>query len=264
MKIIYLLPLGYFLATRVPGHLASASWIAVYIVPLLMIGSFSPLAITDAFAIQWLAIVAIYTVYEVGYLQNDALTTRSETSPTLRLTPAEMTNVQRLLAPIILVRIFILAALLVVLYALSPPGFNGFVICLACIIPVFLVYNLTRGPVNVPLHFLLVSLRFTAPVVVLFPQLDLLTVVYLLLLFPIINTLERAAEPRYGLTWAQRNPIANQSSGRWQYYLGLSMLWAGTCLALGINLMTLIPIVYLFAYRLLSPLLVPTNRSPTA
>ena len=253
MKAIYLMPLGYFLATRVPGAIASISWVAVYVIPLLLVGSLAQLPIIDTLAIQLLSIATVYAVYEVGYLQNDALTTRGEASPTLRLSPDEMDNVRRRFTVIALVRAVIVILLLALLYQMDPPGMQGLLVSLAILIPTFVIYNLTRGAINVPLHFLLVSLRFCAPVLVLIPYPDATLLLYLILLFPLINTLERAAEPRYGLRWAQANPLANQSSGRWQYYLGLGALWSVTCVGLDVNVMTLVPIAYLFAYRLLSP-----------
>ncbi|MEM7364091.1 MAG: hypothetical protein AAF525_08695 [Pseudomonadota bacterium] len=255
MRAIYVLPLGYFLATRVPGTIASISWAAIYIVPLLLIGTLAQLPLIDAIAIQLLAMVIIYTIYELGYLQNDALTTRTETSPTLRLTPDEMLMVGRWFPGIILARVIIAALLLALLETLNPPGLDALMFCIVILIPTFLTYNLTRGAINVPLHFILVSVRFSAPVLVLIPETDVMLVLYLILMFPLINTMERAAEPRYELAWLQRNPLANQTSGRWIYYLGFSIVWTVICITLDLNVLTLIPIVYLFAYRLLSPVL---------
>jgi hypothetical protein len=44
------------------------------------------------------------------------------------------------------------------------------------------------------------------------------TALYGFLLFPLINSLERAAEPRYHIMWLQNFRLTNQVSGRWAYF----------------------------------------------
>ncbi len=250
---IYYIPLAYFVYTRlVSGHKV-VSWFFIYPIPislacLLFTGGASIPVLSGIF----LAIISTYSIYEIGYLQNDTVTIQNETNPTLRLTSAAVDHVRRQWIYVICTRPAISLILCLIIYQLKLPGFGLYCCSLLAIIIVFPVYNRLRGKINVPLHFVLVSSRFCGPALLVFP--DLLFFFYLILTFPLLNLFERGAEERYGIDWLQQLPFSNLGSGRYWYYLVVSFLWSALCLSLNVELQTTLIFVYLFLYRLFSPL----------
>jgi hypothetical protein len=92
---------------------------------------------------------------------------------------------------------------------------------------------------------------------------DLMFLGFTIIAFPLINLIERGAEPRYHVHWLQRRVFLNQRSGRWIYYLIASFLWLVFAIAMGIDIKTTVLLVCLFVYRLISPLLSSRLRQHT-
>tara|TARA_R110002072_G_scaffold13418_7_gene56201 strand:+ start:35897 stop:36682 length:786 start_codon:yes stop_codon:yes gene_type:complete len=247
---MFYIPLAYFFGTRVVTAKARISWCMIYPVPLLLI----VFAFGQGFDLEdlvqlILASVCTYTIYELGYIQNDTVTIRSEAQPNLRLGELELEYVSDYWLVMLLVRLMIAGLLLSSLY--SAPGFLLYLLSLLILGTVFQIYNRQRGPMNALLHPVLVTARFCGPLMLLLP--DLTVFCYGLLVFPVLNGLERAREPRYGLTRLERIWFANSGSGRWGYYLVVLAAWLLLCVTLDLSLLTGLPLFYMFVYRLGSP-----------
>ena len=92
----FYLPVLYFFHTRVTSGAARASWCLIYLVPLsLTLSVFSPDASWHAFVLLLSGCLAIYSVYELGYIENDTMTIRSEHEPTIRLSQTQMAYVDQ-------------------------------------------------------------------------------------------------------------------------------------------------------------------------
>jgi phosphoserine phosphatase len=253
-RLIYYLPLAYFLATRLKTPVKLLSWIAILPVPLLMVGLLvSPLDPVTTGSIILLGITASYTVYELGYLQNDVVTVTREDNPTLRLSETERDFVRQHWLTILATRVLALAAFLTDIELLEPPGMSYYYFSLLLLVIVFPVYNSIRSWINVPLHFLLVCGRFMGPVLLVAPAVNPIFLGYLILIFPLLNVLERGAEPRYGITWLQDIRLTNQVSGRWIYYLVVSLVWLGVCQVTGLSLLSMSVLAYMLIYRAMAP-----------
>ena len=245
----FYLPVLYFFHTRVTSGAARASWCLIYLVPLsLTLSVFSPDASWHAFVLLLSGCLAIYSVYELGYIENDTMTIRSEHKPTIRLSQTQMAYVDQHWYQIVVIRVLVASLLLAASY--GAPGFNWFALALLCLIPTFTFYNRIRGRANALLHPLLVGIRFCAPLILLKPEPEIL--LFGFLLFPLLNSLERAAEARYQLPGLQAIWLTNQVSGRWSYYgillAGLLVAWQLS----GISLWLLLPVAYMLVYRVLT------------
>lgn len=243
----FFVPYAYFLSTRVITPAARLSWVLIYFVPLgLTHAVFTPAWSGAALLQLLLAATAVYALYELGYIENDTLTVQNEVSPTLRLSESQTAYVTENLSKIVTFRLGISMSL--VLFMSAAAGISWFLVGLLLLGLTFAIYNRTRGKFNALLHPVLVSLRFSLPVLVVLPDLEVL--VYLLLLFPLLNSLERAAEPRYGITWLQTLWLTNQSSSRWLYYLLLMLLTVAYLPLMDQSPALLVPVCYMFIYRL--------------
>ena len=88
----------------------------------------------------------------------------------------------------------------------------------------FMVYNSIRNILNLPIHFILVTIRFSSIPLLFSTAIPVLPTFYLILLFPLINTLERCGELRFNLNWFQNRLLNNTKNGRYYYYAILAIL----------------------------------------
>lgn len=234
----------YFFRTRLKTKIKFLSWCLIYTIPLLFI-SYSYADMYGIF-IALLNITLIYTAYEIGYIFNDTYTIKKEVNPTLRLSLEERKYCEDKIFLILLTRTTTGVSILFILYLLN---FN-YIYSLAVVSLVLLTYffyNSIRNIGNLPLHFILVNLRYTAIVV---PFLDsFIDIFVVILLFPIINLIERSSEPRFKLLKLKNFLIANKSSGRYIYYLVLTVF---LYMMFGIEYKLLWVSFYYFSFRFLS------------
>jgi len=222
----------------------------IYFVPLILILlCFSPEPQANHVVQLLMATVCTYVIYELGYIENDTVTIRREVEPTLRLDDLEQEYIADYWLVIILVRLVVAVALFN--YLSSSPGtllYLGSLLCLALVFP---LYNRRRSSVNAALHPVLVTARYCGPLLLLMP--DLVVFIYALLMFPILNGLERGAEHRYQIRLLQGVSLANGNSGRWAYYLLVLLGWLGVCAFSDLGWLTAIPLLYMLLYRLIAP-----------
>jgi len=250
----YLTPFAYFLSTRLISPEKILSWLVIYPFALLLAyTTFTDELSIESFTAVAIAMLIIYTIYELGYMANDVFTVLHEVNPTTRLSERESKFIQAHWYRLLSGRVGLAILLLGVLAYLRQDGFKVFCLMLAIMSITFYLYNITRGGINIPLHFILVICRFSGPCMLVMPE--GIFFAFTLLAFPIINLIERAAEPRYNQAWLQNMIFSNQKSGRWLYYLLASFLWAGVAIVLELELETLGLLIFLFIYRLVSPLL---------
>lgn len=254
---IFLMPVAYFMATRMADGNAVISWCMIYPVPILLSAYLYGDVSTPAswFAVV-LAMIAIYAVYELGYMDNDTRTVKMEWEPTERLSTRDKAVYEKWRKAIIALRLVFVAGVVVGISQLIPVNVAGetlFVLGLLIIPLAFSLYNGSRGRINLPLHFLLVVCRFTLPgMVVVSTGLPQYWVV-MLLVFPVINLLERGGEARYRLGFLEPvNRCRNQA--RIGYYLGCGLVAALAWTAQIVRIEVVWMFAYFLVYRSVAPL----------
>ena len=108
MRIIYYLPLYYGIKTRAKGIFHKMSFMTNILIPNLFFSVFyssQGYNSIQQFLIGIMAFIAMYSIYEVGYLQNDTFTIRLEERPTIRLDAIENKYIQENVLKIIAVKI---------------------------------------------------------------------------------------------------------------------------------------------------------------
>lgn len=266
-------PFIYFFSTRLKTVEKVSSWLIIYPISIMLAyATFTDSTFTDStFTDQGsladvgalsIGMIIVYIIYELGYIANDAFTVSQEVNPTLRLSENEISWVKLHWFKIIGVRLIVTMVFLSVASTLAPSGFTVFCMLLLLMSVSFYLYNQTRGWLNIPLHFVLVVCRFCGPCMLVMPELIFLG--FTILAFPLINLIERGAEPRYKVQWLQRLVFSNQGSGRWLYYLIVSFLWLAFAVSMGIDMTTTALLAFLFVYRLVSPLLSARLRQHSA
>lgn len=256
-RAIFFLPMAYFVSTRLEGRAAVASWVMIYPVPLLIsVWTVSGHRVDPAGLVALLlAMLATYTLYELGYMDNDTRTVRRESAPTERLRDDEKAFYERARWFIVTLRLVIAFGACFAITALVPANAGGkliFSLGLLGILTVFPAYNSVRGRVNLPLHFVLVLCRFCLPGMVLVSSDHWTYFGLMIVAFPLINLMERAGEPRYGLPVF--GPVLKYRHwSRVIYYLVATAIALVILSASGSSITAAVTLGYFFVYRLLSP-----------
>lgn len=217
MNLKFFLPFYYTFETRLPKRYQKVSWIIIYLMPVLL----SFLYITPIFELNnllksFLGISLIYTIYEIGYIYNDTETIKKENSPTIRLSTADIQYYDLNKASIYTYRITL--ALLISIILMTYNSSILFIVSSWLILIVFYFYNQIRNKFTLVLHFFLVSLRFSTIPLLFTMSFPWFIMLYLILIFPLINTLERCSEQKFSLLFFQKKIINNIKYVRFIYY----------------------------------------------
>lgn len=193
----FYIPVTYTLATRVGSIKQFVSWLIIYVVPMLSICLlyYGKINIFDII-ISALSIVLIYNNYEMGYIYNDTERIKKELNPTIRLSENNLAFYEIHKVGIITCRLIFSLALSFFIY--FKHGNIEFILSAWMIFFVFFIYNLTFSSWGILLHLFLVSLRYCS-IALLFGVVDI-NLLFLFLLFPFPNSLERTKEKKFGVS----------------------------------------------------------------
>lgn len=162
--VMFYIPLAFAIQTRFlrRSKLGAIVWATEYLIPVLL----SMLLIswpTYNFVSAIIAILAVYNLYEIGYIQNDCETIKKENKPTKRLSDKQLNYYEshktfiyglRMLWGIIFSIYFILTGI---------PWI--WIIVTWMVIPYYLLYNYLRGRICLYLIMPLTSYRYCYPLI---------------------------------------------------------------------------------------------------
>jgi len=201
-NIFFFLPFFYFYITRIKSLPALINWIFIYIIPTftlvyLMARESSLFLICVVYS---LIVLAVYSIYEAGYIQNDTETIKIETYPTLRLSKEQLEFYEKHKNSIYLIRISL--GILLASFALAlvnPSKEQVFLVfsALSVIGLVYFVYNQVRNTFTLFLLFMLVSLRYITPLLIFHTQELQFYLWLIILLYPVLNLLDWTYKKRF-------------------------------------------------------------------
>lgn len=209
---LFYTPFLYYYKTRLKSFYKLLSWMLIYLAPIYLAVYYSIQNEMDNIYFL-LLIIVVHNLYEVGYIQNDTETIKKENNPTLRLSCGQLNYYYSNRLKIYLSRLllsFIICLWLFIHYS------NATVWLVWCIIPFFFLYNKIRCRLNLLLHFLLVFSRFCLPIYCLTQNIKI--TVLMILVFPLINLIERMSEKRFEFNYVQRIISPRLDSFRVVYY----------------------------------------------
>ena len=229
---IFYLPFWYSKQTRFRTITRFLSWIIIYVIPVSLSFLFVSLEFSYANIFKsFLAILLVYNLYEIGYIYNDAETIKKEVSPTLRLDYFQLQYYENNKNNIYCCR-FLVAALITLALSFNDRAWI-FLLASWAIIPAYALYNTVRSRLNIPLHFILVTLRYCSPVLLFTGMNDAYIFLFMILLFPLINTLERCTERRFNFDFFKDFFLTNKKNGRYFYYFILLITGLFCCYIFG-------------------------------
>ncbi len=204
LLLALVVPFAYFFLTRVATVRQKVGWTFSYLLPVLALSVLGNRTWTTV-ALALLAVFAVYTAYEFGYLVNDTATVDREALPTQRLDRAARLWIRQRLLTALGARFVLGGACMATVAWSSQPPSPGTLLAWLAIWPLFALYNWWRGLVTIPLYLLLVSVRFVLPIwAVASTAFSASDWAMLLLLYPLPTTIVATSKPRYGLACFKR------------------------------------------------------------
>lgn len=191
---IFVLPMSYAFATRYKGITGISAWVIKYLLPVMFLSC--GLEGFDA-ARFILGLLYLYSLYEIGYIQNDCETIKKETNPTLRITEEQLVAYESHKKVIYLLRFVQIALWGEVLLLLCESNVRLLLYGLVTL-PVFLWYNHVRSGFSLVIHLLLMMLRYTVPVFLATNSGSAEATVFLLFAYPITLFIERSVKGKFG------------------------------------------------------------------
>lgn len=252
---VFYIPFAYYYRVRLGTPAKLLSWGLIYLFPTAFYACLAAGEVSLAILYNYiLLLLAVFTLYETGYIYNDTFATRRETAPSIRLYPYNLQYFYAHYRTIIAVRIMLVICVLVILLCLHPTPL-WWLTCFSVLLiaPIFYTYNRIRNRYNVFLYPLLVFSRYIPFVIPYLNSNNIQYIGWLFLSFPLLNALERFSMPRYRYPLI-RCLIPNEEAKslfRAVYYVLVCLIATSVLLVSHSSFFPLIPIYVLGIYRLL-------------
>jgi hypothetical protein len=202
----FYIPFYYLIHTRLRTNIDLLSWQIIFIIPQFTITYFYLNIRSDIFVlIFFITQLAFHTLYEIGYIENDNLTTKNEKKPTLRLNRGGAAFIKKNYSKVIYVKYLIVLLFIGLLYWINTfvayrLNIFSFISLLVLNRIFFFLHNNIRSRLNILTFFLLSVTKFIFPVV-LFIRFETLLYPILLsvIIFPLLRTIEISTLRRHNL-----------------------------------------------------------------
>lgn len=192
--LAFYVPLCYSMYTRFQGIRGIATWILKYGMLVLLA---SLIHKQDFCLIRFvLGVFFTYSLYEFGYIWNDAETIKKEAKPTMRLATADLSFYEQHKGDIFFVRICfsLLIGSLLFVY-----GTDWCLLIYSFLtIPVFGVYNRIRSKWNLHIHVVLMFLRLSIPIFMACNYVDIPLCLWIIFVYPLVVFIELSVKGKFG------------------------------------------------------------------
>lgn len=214
-------PLLYLVHTRIKHTSEKLSWFIIYLLPILILNFNINDKSTVIFTI--LTVLFVYLFYEIGYIFNDAFLIKNEEKPTLRLSIDEINYINTHILKILFIR-FTLGILLLVAFYYYQLNIIPAILSSIAILTIYYFYNKTRSNISFPLYYLLISLRFFTPFLIIGTEIPF----WMFFMQPLLATLEYAGKKSLFRS-AFTNFISKKDLYRAIWYFSILMLYIFYC-----------------------------------
>lgn len=265
---VFYIPFAYYYVVRLGTIWKLLSWILIYIMPTAFYSWLTYAGEWQLFAMNYLLLlVAVFSLYELGYIFNDTVAVQKERQPAIRLHNRNFRHFEKYMPVIVGVRIFFTTEALGLLWAFNRSwqaiaDTHMWLIygCVIIMMAVFGLYNSWRSRYNVWLYPILVFSRYL-PFMLLY-SFDGWGILMLWLSFPMVNWLERFSMPRYRFPLMRKLIPTEQSKTLFRavYYMVILMVPLVLPKPLIATYMYLFPIEILCFYRLMLLLVVKHHK----
>lgn len=151
-------------------------------------------------ALYVLAVLFVYNLYEIGYIENDTETIKHEVNPTLRLTKGQLDFYYAHRWSVYGVRLVVSVLLALVLINVIGGGKGvAYPIIMAyLLIPSYLIYNRTRSGWSQPIYLWLMTVRHVAVAWICTEVFGWMDAIFIILAYPFPTFVSRLSIKRFG------------------------------------------------------------------
>lgn len=264
--IKFYIPFYYLYFTRLKTKLEFASWHIIFIIPQFLISYFYFEGRVENFLQLFIfSQISFHTLYEIGYIENDILTTQNEKKPTLRLDSKRYIYLKNNYRKVIYFRYFIVLFSLCILYLINltlayKVNLLLFILILIINRIFFFIHNNLRNKINI-LSFFIISVTKCIFPLLLFVDTDYIMYPLLItvLAFPVLRTLEICMLKRHNIKIFVRY-IHNLDRFRVFYYLmglcSLIVVWYFSFLSEENFIIGILIFLYFSIYRIIAYFLI--------
>lgn len=215
IKMFYL-PFVYGIFSRCQGLFYKITFFVITIFPILYFVILSNDEYVKNLMIFSIAFLAIYSVYEIGYLFNDIYTVNFENNPTFRLENKYFEIVKQQFPLLIAVRIFYTVLCLFILSLFEVYNLELFYFLIVLLNLSYAIHNTYRNKINIITMFFIVGLKYVAIPVLFYPLGDYFTVSFILILIiPFLRSIEYASKKKFDIDFLKK---LNVDTFRISYY----------------------------------------------
>ncbi len=217
------IPFTYVTMARLGTLAKSLSLALLYIMPTLYFTLLSANFSLNILPIYLIGLMMIYTLYEMGYIQNDTEAIKREKKPSMRLWSRNFDFYNRHKLSIYATRITIVLILSILLLLIRGTTTSTilFLISVWSITLIYQIYNRVRNRWSLFLFVLLQISKYMPYMLLFYPNISSKTCLLLFCSFPLCQIMERSSHPRFGIRFSQLIIPNNQFSTTFRvlYYL---------------------------------------------
>jgi hypothetical protein len=231
MNYFFFLPFYYLIHSRLKNKFELFSWQIIFFIPILIF-TYYYLEIKSNIFIHLFLIsqVIFYSIYEIGYIENDIITVKKEKNPTIRLNKKNTKFISKNYSILIYSRYLIFLLLVSLLFWIDKYieyilNIELFLFQIIITRIIFFFHNQIRNRLTIFTFFFLSVSKYTFPFI-LFIEINenfYVNFFFLILLFPLLRSIEILCLKRYNLNFII-NIIKNIDKLRVVYYFVLSTL----------------------------------------
>ncbi len=269
MKQFFYIPFFYLIHSRLKSKFELISWQIIFFIPVLIITYFYLETRSNIFIhLFLLSQLIFYSIYEIGYIENDILTTKKEKYPTIRLNSINTRYIKKNYYKIVFSKylIFTFSFLLLMwidLWVEYILNIELFLIQIILTRFIFYIHNNVRNRLTIITFFLLSILKYTFPIILF---IDISKIHFALILaiisFPILRTIEIFLLKRFNFKFIGKI-IKDIDKFRILYYLIIFFSFNIIYLFKFINFeefyLALTIILYFLIFRIISFILIKGN-----
>lgn len=253
--IKYLIPMYYTFHSRFKTINDKISWMIIYFIPVLLLTVINfDLTSYSSKSFFFIVIMTVYSVYELGYIENDVVTIKKEKKPTIRIKFSEIEFIEKNYRKIICLKLVVIKLLLISLALVNwcldlNLNIYSFVLLLVLMKTAFYFHNSIRNNFNILTFFLLSVLKYITPVILFVGiQKNIYLFAFILFMFNIPRTLEHSTKIKYNYVLLQKI-IGNHDTFRVKYYFATLVFILIIRIFVNFNFLYLFIIVWFFTYR---------------